>query len=1295
MKKKMELHENCKMNHHQYIVDQSFMIEIGVTTTITMTSTTTSTKTTPKTVTTLDPNDWLHFSRQSYCSDHSRAPFHTLKLPTGCDKFSNTQSFDAKQTCVPVCFGLKCRDEKCPTELSNFLFKPDPLDRLERPSSNVKIEIKIVCENSKHLQMEFLINNDEQQQPANNKFNSIAQSIKSMLVNLASNMTNETKTESNSSNSTDDGDGIKQPNTMITPNHDDGQKCQQLDGESNFDWPNSFIRLLDSLATKQQQQQQHLCSPTSSAYSTDSLQMKLFKLDANCDPKQNLLLSSHQSIASLTIDDRDLELLCGLRNDENYNHLSPFSNKQPYWLMDFELSPLCRAKNDETIQPIDLMLPSNDDKIVMKTENADRPANNQTDGNKNDRNIINLMQFLCYENKNHNNHNSLPTELDNGKQKISLKQQQYTDKHGELKRCKTLPIRFDRITSINLDQLKQPLSNFHPGTIAPTNGSIFTEKTLESIENKQDFDDEEDEEQQSGDSDFAREKNDRSNPRGSREASLDRQAEPSGKQAEAMQHQVKLVSGKGDKSAQGKESGPQDLPSDKQRQQQKQQLSKDDDGRYSMLQFALYNFREALDKYSMLQHQQAGDTSTLRGSLKLIESLRNGSAVDSDQQHNVTLGTNQMSSSATFSSTGYNGLSGTLKSNSSASNADWTWRELAEMVKFTAKPLKRSLLRLPNQDDLERRALDCFAAIMQYMGDLKGQSTKSSVAPASEVECVYLILINCHNYPILRDEVYCQLMKQTTNNRQQVSMAATGNNNGGNVDSCLRGWRLFSIVAAYFDCSPKLKPYLVKYLEQAAFDKRRAYHSVAMLCLQNLRKTFKYKGRKNVPSIEEIAATSAGRNSKRQIYRLPGGTERVINTKSSTVVEDIIQEICSNMLGVDDQDEMLEFSLYCIADGDLYTMPLNRDEYILDITTELIKNHQQYFLIFCRSIWHYPLRLDNKLYIEVTFNQIAPDYLEGLLLILPSEYGANSDKRHSISHGQRTIQPSEKRHRQLSLKAKLVNEIARIAALLHRASGTDYMPHKDEIKYLLPKPIVSAIKYQQREAKKATNVANDPSSYFNTTSSSSASSTSSQSIARNATTQQKEQSASRTSGLITPTAQDWVQLVQNYWKEMSAFDTLDAKAQFLDLVRNWPLFGSSFFAIKLIQRDLIQPTDYILALNKFGIQMLDTITHETVHKYPFAEVVSTRKVRSEDGALFLDMKCGNLMRRTIIRIQTDQAHEISRLIRQYIDIVLVQSNKPELATKANLPSEVSTDIGIKETDEQIENNNTTTVKLVD
>lgn len=156
----------------------------------------------------------------------------------------------------------------------------------------------------------------------------------------------------------------------------------------------------------------------------------------------------------------------------------------------------------------------------------------------------------------------------------------------------------------------------------------------------------------------------------------------------------------------------------------------------------------------------------------------------------------------------------------------------------------------------------------------------------------------------------------------------------------------------------------------------------ANVCLQNLRKTLRYGGRKNVPSVEEVTAVSAGRNSKRQLYRLPGGSETVVNTKSTTVVADVISGMCS-LINVNDPLEMEEFSLYCIVEGDAFTMPLAADEYILDVTTELHKNQQVFYLIFCRSVWYFPLRLDSQLYVQVLFNQIAPDYLEGLLLVLP------------------------------------------------------------------------------------------------------------------------------------------------------------------------------------------------------------------------------------------------------------------------------------------------------------------------
>ncbi|PSN58257.1 Unconventional myosin-XV [Blattella germanica] len=400
---------------------------------------------------------------------------------------------------------------------------------------------------------------------------------------------------------------------------------------------------------------------------------------------------------------------------------------------------------------------------------------------------------------------------------------------------------------------------------------------------------------------------------------------------------------------------------------------------------------------------------------------------------------------------------------------DWTWKEQVDLVKFSSMPIEQSLLRL-EPGELSELAVECFAAVMRYMGDLP-------MAPDStEVKCVYTILMHCHKHEALRDEVYCQLMKQTTNNKSPKP------------DSCQRGWRLFSIVAAYFVCSDTLKPYLFKYLETAAYDKRRAYHGGEM--------------------------------------------------------------------------EMEEFSLYCIVEGDTFTMPLAREEYILDVTTELHKNQQVFYLIFCRSVWHFPLRLDSQLYVEVVFNQIAPDYLEGLLLVMPGE----------------------------QLDQDIIYDIAKMAALLHRAADMTHVPTMKETKFLLPKPALTV-----RDVKPA----------------------------------------------------QWVNMVQSNWREVEMLTTIQSKAQVLDILSKWPLFGSSFFAVKRVS-DPKERSDHILALNRHGVHFIDLVTHETLTHYPFSEVISTRKVKSEDGTLFLDMKCGNLMQQRITRLQTDQAHEISRLIRQYI-----------------------------------------------
>lgn len=78
-------------------------------------------------------------------------------------------------------------------------------------------------------------------------------------------------------------------------------------------------------------------------------------------------------------------------------------------------------------------------------------------------------------------------------------------------------------------------------------------------------------------------------------------------------------------------------------------------------------------------------------------------------------------------------------------------------------------------------------------------------------------------------------------------------------ESSQRAWRLLSVLAAYFGCSEALKPYLLEHLSSTASDRNRSSNGTAAVCLTNLRKTARCGGRKNVPSVEEVTAVSAGR----------------------------------------------------------------------------------------------------------------------------------------------------------------------------------------------------------------------------------------------------------------------------------------------------------------------------------------------------------------------------------------------------------------------------------------------------
>ncbi|CAJ0583911.1 unnamed protein product, partial [Mesorhabditis spiculigera] len=288
----------------------------------------------------------------------------------------------------------------------------------------------------------------------------------------------------------------------------------------------------------------------------------------------------------------------------------------------------------------------------------------------------------------------------------------------------------------------------------------------------------------------------------------------------------------------------------------------------------------------------------------------------------------------------------------------WTWRDVADKVKWTDRPIQHSLIRIDNAE-ANKIACEAFGCILRYMGDenMKKSETKT--------DCVYRLLLICQKNEAMRDEVYCQIIRQTTSNRS------------AKPDSLALGWRLFSVLTAYFSSSPAMWPYLTKYIAETANDVRRACHGTAQLCLQNLSKTKRYGGRRFLLSGAELEQiTMHGNHIKRQHYLLPGGHSKLVNTKTVTVVEEILQDLC-NGLNIRSPAEQQEFCV-CIAVPNQSLIFAANDEYVLDICTEMEHKNKEFEFILRRTVWIHPLRLDNIMYIDVMFHQILPDYLDGL-----------------------------------------------------------------------------------------------------------------------------------------------------------------------------------------------------------------------------------------------------------------------------------------------------------------------------
>ncbi|XP_022095227.1 myosin-VIIa-like isoform X1 [Acanthaster planci] len=182
------------------------------------------------------------------------------------------------------------------------------------------------------------------------------------------------------------------------------------------------------------------------------------------------------------------------------------------------------------------------------------------------------------------------------------------------------------------------------------------------------------------------------------------------------------------------------------------------------------------------------------------------------------------------------------------------------------EPIRQPLLKkLLNNPELAEQACDAFEAILKYMGDFP---TKRSYRHGNDLtDKIFESALK--NEP-LKDEVYCQIIKQLTDNRLRLSED--------------RGWELMWLVTGIFACSQTLMPEVTKFL-------RSGTNNLAADCLHRLQKTIRYGQRKYPPHLVEVEAIQ---HKTTQIFHkvyFPDDTDEAFEVDSGTRAKDFCQNI--------------------------------------------------------------------------------------------------------------------------------------------------------------------------------------------------------------------------------------------------------------------------------------------------------------------------------------------------------------------------------------------------------------------
>lgn len=280
---------------------------------------------------------------------------------------------------------------------------------------------------------------------------------------------------------------------------------------------------------------------------------------------------------------------------------------------------------------------------------------------------------------------------------------------------------------------------------------------------------------------------------------------------------------------------------------------------------------------------------------------------------------------------------------------------------FTKDPMKQPLLkRLAGQEELARMATQTFLAIMKYMGDYPSKRFRQTTDLTDAIFEPALL------HEPLRDEVYCQLIKQVTDNRLPSSEE--------------KGWELLWLCTGIFACSSLL----MRDVNQV-FRSCSSKQPLALDCLARLQKTIRVGQRKYPPHIVEVEAIQ---HKTTQIFHkvyFPDDTDQAFEVDSSTRAKEFCA-VVAQRLGLKSSEG---FSLFVKITDKVISVP--EGDFFFDFVrhlTEWLKKARPtrdgqlpnltYQVFFMKKLWSTTV-VGKDLAADTIFHyhQELPKYLRG------------------------------------------------------------------------------------------------------------------------------------------------------------------------------------------------------------------------------------------------------------------------------------------------------------------------------